>query len=186
MIKALRPDPEERFQSAGELRDAIQHALVKINPTLSSDNLGSFMRGLFADEVAEQRRVAARAEATDLEPWADLLTTQSATTVSYALAHMPLIAPPQTSLVRRPLSAPPVHRPKRRNRSALVAALVLAGMLIGGTVLALVVGDEPASGDQTAAGTVADEPGSADPAAPDQPGAEADGTSTGDEPDGFD
>ena len=42
----------------------------------------------------EASNVIARAEATDLEPWVEQLTTQSATTVSYALAHMPLVPPP--------------------------------------------------------------------------------------------
>ena len=34
---ALRPKPEERYQSAAELRDSIQHALVMLNPTISID-----------------------------------------------------------------------------------------------------------------------------------------------------
>src|SRR5262245_25242582 len=55
VARALRPKPEERWQSAADLRDAIQHALVGVNPTASHEQLGAFMRGLFADEVAEQR-----------------------------------------------------------------------------------------------------------------------------------
>ena len=138
VARALRPDPNERYQSAAEFRDALQHVLVAINPTISSDTVGSFMRQLFADEVAEQRQVAARAQATDLQPWADLLTTQSATTVSFAMANMPLVAP-ETAMVSRPLALP---MPAARRRGWVVA-VALALLTMVGVVIALVAGDQP-------------------------------------------
>jgi len=49
---ALRPRSEERYQSAAELRDAIQQCLVAVNPTISTDQLGAFMREAFGDEMA--------------------------------------------------------------------------------------------------------------------------------------
>ncbi len=137
VARALRPDPDQRYQSAAEFRDALQHVLVAINPTISSDILGSFMRRLFADEVAEQRQAAARAEATDLQPWADLLTTQSATTVSFAMAHMPLVAP-ETAMVSRPLALPL----RATQRRGLLVTAILGGLVLVATVIAVVVGGD--------------------------------------------
>jgi serine/threonine-protein kinase len=54
---ALRPKSEDRYQSAGEFRDAIQQCLVAVNPTISTDQLGAFMRELFADEMTAQREL---------------------------------------------------------------------------------------------------------------------------------
>src|SRR5215213_4909395 len=48
---ALRPKSDDRYQSAAEFRDAIQQALVAVNPTISTDQLGSYMRELFAPEM---------------------------------------------------------------------------------------------------------------------------------------
>src|SRR5690606_3079266 len=85
VLKALEPKPKDRYQSAAELRDAIQHALVRLNPTASSDALGSFMRQLFTDELEEARRMTERVRATDLQVWKEQLTHQASSTVSFAL-----------------------------------------------------------------------------------------------------
>jgi serine/threonine protein kinase len=169
---ALRPNLDDRFQSASDLRDAIQQALVGINPTISSEDLGSYMRGLFGDEMQEQRRAIAQAEATDLEPWVIELTSQSTHTVSYAMANMPLVAPEQLPAPGLPIRghahdrAQPhdhenhgavsaadssatqlvgreVYRPLRRPRRGVAIALVAAVLLVGGTVLAWVLGRDP-------------------------------------------
>jgi serine/threonine protein kinase len=166
---ALRPNPDDRYQTAAEFRDAIQHALVTVNPTASPEALGEFMRARFEEEMVEQRQAIAQAEATDLEPWVIELTTQSSTTVSYAVANMPLVAEPESSpepaapppipepaapsrpidtagtqLVSRPLAAPGHYRSRRRG---VTIALVLVAMLVSGSVLAWVLsrGDDGAS-----------------------------------------
>ncbi|HUH03680.1 MAG TPA: hypothetical protein VML75_16915, partial [Kofleriaceae bacterium] len=160
-----------------DLRDAIQQALVGINPTISSEDLGSYMRGLFSDEMQEQRRAIAQAEATDLEPWVIELTSQSTHTVSYAMANMPLVAPDQPpapglpirghAYVRAdegPVSAADssatqlvgreVYRPLRRPRRGVAIALAAAALLVGGTVLAWVLGRDP--GGEVSSSAVAD------------------------------
>jgi eukaryotic-like serine/threonine-protein kinase len=162
VAKALRPNPDERYQTAAALRDAIQHALVAIHPTMSADHLGSFMRQAFAEEMRIEREVAARARALDLRDFEKQLTTQSATTVSYALANMPLWAPetgsirlsdlPDSAATGGPNPALETalvdrvrHRtapPHRGRRIAIAAAASLA--LMGGVALAFVVaGEEP-------------------------------------------
>ncbi len=92
---ALRPKPEDRYQTAAEFRDAIQQALVNVNPTISTDQLGAFMRDLFTHEMTAQRELHERIAKTHLEDFQDQLTTQVGSTISFALANMPLQAPPE-------------------------------------------------------------------------------------------
>ena len=116
--KALEPKPGKRFQTAAELRDAIQHALVRINPTLASDSLGEHMREIFAGELDEWRSLAARAQAASLSDWAIQLENQS-DTVSFALASVSegssnsagtgSLAPHASHGGTGPGSAPPAH-----------------------------------------------------------------------------
>src|SRR5690348_16557997 len=44
IARALRPKQDDRYQTAAELRDAVQHALVAVNPTISTDQLGAWLR----------------------------------------------------------------------------------------------------------------------------------------------
>ncbi|HTM22263.1 MAG TPA: hypothetical protein VL172_17205, partial [Kofleriaceae bacterium] len=148
------------------------------NPTASPEQLGAIMRGLFADEVAEQRRLAAEAQATDLNPWVEQLTTQSQTTVSYALAHMPLFAPPDepaTQMVDRPLPAPrAAAAPGPRRRVGVIAAIGITAGLIAGSALAWSFGRNRDGGGETAAAEPSAAP--AEPAHFDSAGAGAPAT----------
>ena len=98
---ALRPKSEDRYQSAAELRDSIQQCLVSVNPTISTDQLGSYMRDLFSEEMTAQRELHERVAKAHLEDFHDQLTTQTGTTVSFAFANLPLPAPPEA--VRPPV-----------------------------------------------------------------------------------
>jgi hypothetical protein len=154
VVRALTPKPEERYQSAAELRDAIQGALVALNPTISTDALGAFMRDIFATEMVQQRELLDRAAAAHLADFEVQLTTQSVATVSFALANMPLYSPPTEAIprigmrARRNSGAPasvvvagvtgtgPSPRPRRRALPVLIAAGL--GMLTAlGIALAL-------------------------------------------------
>ncbi len=92
---ALRPKQEDRYQSAAELRDSIQQCLVAVNPTISTDQLGSFMREMFSEEMSAQKELHDRIAKAHLDDFKDQLTTQTGTTVSFALANLPLQAPPE-------------------------------------------------------------------------------------------
>lgn len=87
---ALRPKPEDRYQSAAEFRDAIQQALVAVNPTISTDQLGAFMRDLFADEMTAQRELHDRVAKAHLSDFQEQFHTQTISTVSFALAQLPI------------------------------------------------------------------------------------------------
>ena len=99
---ALRPKAEDRYQSAAEFRDSIQQNLVNVNPTISTDQLGAYMRDLFAEEMTGQRELHERVAKAHLEDFQNELTTQTGTTVSFAFANLPLQAPPDA------VPAPPV------------------------------------------------------------------------------
>ncbi len=86
---ALRPKVEDRYQSAAELRDAIQQCLVAVNPTISTDQLGAYMRDLFADEMAAQRELHERVASARLSDFQAQFHTQTISTVSFALAQLP-------------------------------------------------------------------------------------------------
>jgi eukaryotic-like serine/threonine-protein kinase len=157
VAKALRPKPAERFQSAAELRDAIQQALVGVNPTLSTDPLGAFMQEVFADEMAAHRELADRLSRMHLADYRAELTTQSVATVSFALANMPLPAPPTGRLTAeerdRALADGTIEihdiesmavvagetEPVRRRRAWLVAVGAIAAVA-GGAIAFAVVG----------------------------------------------
>jgi serine/threonine protein kinase len=108
---ALRPKQEDRYQSAAELRDSIQQCLVAVNPTISTDQLGSFMREMFSEEMTAQKELHDRIAKAHLDDFKEQLTTQTGTTVSFAFANMPLPAPPEPPVIpvqraRRPTAQP--------------------------------------------------------------------------------
>jgi len=152
VAKALKPKADDRYQSAGEFRDSIQHMLVQVNPTMHQDHLGSFMRGLFADEQMAERELLTRVKTTDLSPFADELSTAGAGTITFALGDLPLPPPPPgaDTDVQVPLGGgiePPgntldvVHSP--RKRWGLVAAVAVAALLLAGISFALSGSPEP-------------------------------------------
>ncbi len=104
---ALRPKSEDRYQSAAEFRDAIQQCLVAVNPTISTDQLGQYMRDLFAEEMTGQRELHDRVAKAHLADFQEQMHTQTISTVSFALAQLPLQAPPDGT-------ADPVPRQKSR------------------------------------------------------------------------
>ncbi len=83
---ALKPDPADRFANAADFRDAVQRALVKVNPTINADHLGILVRELFSGTDVDRRRALSEMDKTDLEHWRRELDNQVTSTVSFALA----------------------------------------------------------------------------------------------------
>ena len=152
VVRALKPKPEERYQTAAELRDALQTALVTVNPTISTDALGAFMRDVFADEMLALRENHDRLARLHLADFRNELTTQSVATVSFALANLPLFAPPTSQIERVPpqglasgsiqgIEVPPAARPRPR---WVVPAALGAVAAIGALAFAMRGGATPA------------------------------------------
>jgi serine/threonine protein kinase len=138
--RALAPMAGERYQSAAELRDAIQHALVRINPTLATDTLGSFMRELFGEDMKEIQRLTAMARDADLAAWQAQLADQTSSTVSFALLpEEPTSVAPKQPAPGRGWQGPttisssitdlvdPPLRPRRRGAFLVVVLFMLLG-----------------------------------------------------------
>ncbi|HEX4454678.1 MAG TPA: hypothetical protein VH143_27650, partial [Kofleriaceae bacterium] len=115
---ALRPKQEDRYQSAAELRDSIQQSLVGVNPTISTDQLGSFMRELFSEEMTAQKELHDRIAKAHLDDFKEQLTTQTGTTVSFAFANLPLQAPPEPPVIPVQRARKPTEQPKPRAPTA--------------------------------------------------------------------
>jgi hypothetical protein len=160
VARALRPKVEDRYQTAAELRDAIQQCLVAVNPTISTDQLGAHMRELFADEMVAQRELHDRIANAHLEDFKEEFHTQNISTVSFALAngsellpgappppaHAPAATPPPSqapSVVLAPDVALAdgtglsVLEPPPRKRRAWIAVLALAAAAVIAVVVVL-------------------------------------------------
>ena len=107
---ALRPKSEDRYQSAAEYRDSIQQSLVAVNPTISTDQLGSYMREAFSDEMTAQRELHDRVASAHLSDFQEAFHTQTISTVSFALAALPV-----------PLADKPIERGKKITHTPTVS-----------------------------------------------------------------
>ncbi len=111
IVRALRPRRDDRYPLASDLRDALQAALVQCAPTLSTDQLGSFVRELFADETGADRELADRVARAHLADYQEALSTQAIETVSFALAGASAATtgtapPPAPVVVAAPVALP--------------------------------------------------------------------------------
>ena len=88
VLRALRTAPEERYQSAEELRDAVQQELYARDPTISTDDLAEVMSRLFSREIEASHQVVSLLSETPLETFEGELTDASTHTVSYALSDL--------------------------------------------------------------------------------------------------
>ncbi len=86
VMRALRTEPGERYQTAEELRDAVQQQLYSMNPTISADDLATSMRDLFPDEMEASRQIKGMLNKTSVESFQGELEEGSTHTVSIALA----------------------------------------------------------------------------------------------------
>jgi serine/threonine-protein kinase len=176
VLRAVAPDPANRYASAEELRDALQMALAQRSPTLTSDRLGAFLRELFAEELVEEREALQRARAVDLAAFAELGDGKTET-VTFAAADEevsgiknplrprrpivddePTVVDPEPPLRAPPSQPVPSVPPADEQRPVLVdvpdeaparrsrAPLVLAG-LAGVALAALVVSRVGGDGD---------------------------------------
>src|SRR5262249_14413098 len=86
VMRAIAADPRARFQSAEELRDAVQRHLYALNPTISSDRLAKVIQELFGAEQNEDRQLLAQARAMDLAPFREELNGGRTHPGSFVLA----------------------------------------------------------------------------------------------------
>ncbi len=130
---ALAPKREDRYQSAAEFRDEIQRALVSVSPTTSGDDVGLFLRHLFAEErISWRRRLRGLFNQSDSAKWLKRIELAEAT-VTFAMGDR--FAPPDPSDPSLPKRDPDTTEvaPRPKLRSFVLPALV------GGFVVLVVV-----------------------------------------------
>ncbi len=65
-LKALAPDREKRFQSADEFRQALSAVIADIAPTADSSRVSSFLQGIYAETIADERQERERFLKTEI------------------------------------------------------------------------------------------------------------------------
>jgi hypothetical protein len=88
VMRALRTEKNERYQTAEEFRDAVQQHLYRMNPSISADALAVFVGELFKDEIETDRHTMRSLSQTDLQAFRSELMDASSHTVSYALGGL--------------------------------------------------------------------------------------------------
>ena len=86
LAKALAVRQEDRYQMAEEFRDALQHKLSQLNPTISADRLAKVMDELFATERQTETDELAQMRAVDSSAFKDEMVGAAGHTVTFARA----------------------------------------------------------------------------------------------------
>jgi serine/threonine protein kinase len=155
----LAPRPSDRYQNAGDVRDAIAAKLAIENPTISTDQLGSFMRELFAEDLVGQKAMNDRIAATHLDDFQREFSTQAVDTISFASSNgesdlgkrrrttqMPPPLPVAPAAAIQDPSAPygnqhniaTTDSPLLSSRMRLVAVGAAIALALGGVVYAMI------------------------------------------------
>jgi serine/threonine-protein kinase len=140
VMKALAPNKDDRYQTAEELRDAIQAKLSQLNPTISQDALAHYLRGLFKDEITEEHRLVASMKAVDIAPFQEELTqatTQHTVTFARAPAGARILgrlASGSSAAIRVPTEEQLLVNPHRRTMFIFGA---VGAVVAGGTIALL-------------------------------------------------
>lgn len=142
VMKAVSKEPEDRFQTGKDFRDALQKLLLEVNPTISPDDLAEFLQHHFDAELVQEREIIREVRATDLAQYQPLIINAKEQTVSYAMTDMWTVSTEAFGTVGEPVSTVtnpsplllPVEEPRRRRGwvlpvVALVVLLVTAGLI---------------------------------------------------------
>ncbi|MDY0004370.1 MAG: serine/threonine-protein kinase, partial [Polyangia bacterium] len=147
VLKAVSKDPGHRFQTAAELRDEIQRALLEMNPTISADDLAAFLEQKFGPEIAQEREIFRELKNADHSAFVSALRESREETVSYAMTDIFSVSNDPGEQLFVPASPLPkvgtVPLPREERRSppwgwifglglGLAAAMVVAFLLIYG------------------------------------------------------
>jgi hypothetical protein len=57
VMRALSPDPKDRFSTAEEMRGRVMAAMLELDPAAGPESLAHFMRAVFSGEHAQERRI---------------------------------------------------------------------------------------------------------------------------------
>ncbi len=115
-MKALAKKPRDRFQSASEMSDALEHILGKVSAKSSSNLLKSWIVGLFGEERAELKRAIAQGRGFEPNPAEeDDIVLPPEKSALLGLKPLPDPQRPQAQPNARPKSQMPAGRTRSLN-----------------------------------------------------------------------
>jgi len=144
LLKSLAKEPENRFQTAAEMEEALQEFMRRAGWSMNSYSLSQYMYKLFWEDMEEELR--------EEELWDQTIVSETKDEDTLASARVKAPSADATlQRQQRPAPAPPPHLTSRdevKDRPALrpgfIAALVLAaGLGAGGMWLQARIGDTP-------------------------------------------
>jgi serine/threonine-protein kinase len=140
--RALARDPAARYQTAAELRDALEAVALAIDPNDARSVIAAYVARNESDDARERRRMA-EAAADDRAPAEgdapDAAPSDSADADGHADAET-------TTTLTIPQAFAPAAVPVRRPRAIRIAAGIVASALVGATLLAFGATDGVAAG----------------------------------------
>lgn len=122
LARALAVRQEQRYQLAEEFRDALQHKLSRLNPTISADRLSKVMDELFSTDRLLETDEFAQMRAVDASVFKDDIAGGAGHTVTFARANVAAADEATTVASQTPeedaKSAVAVAQPDESDRSA--------------------------------------------------------------------
>ena len=116
VMRALAPEPAERYANGEALRADLASFLAETAPETDAATLASFMTVLFEDQIVSERHerdlLMARAHARDMAPSATLAVTETMIAATIADgAPAARAEPPASELVAQARESPPTEAP---------------------------------------------------------------------------
>ncbi|MEO8276134.1 MAG: TonB family protein [Thermoanaerobaculia bacterium] len=151
VLKALARDPDDRFQSAGEMQRELDGILQSLKPAPSQTDLGTYLQQLFASEAQSEGALSMGSSAT-APLHARGATSPPSPAVPARHPDVAVVAPTGVSRVEEP----------EAGRSGRMLWLAIAGVALAGLIAYFVIHKRapvapPSAGDP--AGTEAPAPG---------------------------
>lgn len=137
-LRAIAPDPADRYPSADAMADALEEAAMRAGVTLSTKRVQSWVGALVGSRISRQRAEARREfEQSRFVPKTSPAT--DTTTTPDQSQTRPLPEPPPSSPALYPMIAQVAAPPPARPRGVLLVAIagaVLAGLVTSAAVIA--------------------------------------------------
>ncbi len=152
VMKAVSKEPEDRFQTGKDFRDALQKLLLEVNPTISADDVSEFLHQHFEAELVQEREIIREVKATDVSEFEPMIIEAKEQTRSYAMTDMWSVSTEAFSTVGEPVGTGPgplipVEEPERqRGRGWLLPVLAAVALVVTGVLIAVLWprdGDKP-------------------------------------------
>jgi eukaryotic-like serine/threonine-protein kinase len=132
VMRALARDPGARYETAQQLHEELEQAIVAVGGPIPSSAIGKMMRQVFADRIVERRRLLEQSSPGASELALEIVSESSGSSSSMALR------PSVVTFAR-----------KKRRAAILVGAAIGLAVAVGVTLWLLRRAPEPAPGSGT-------------------------------------